>query len=159
MTGTKITGKLDGTNLRFALIVSRFNDFITSRLLDGARDALERHGVAADTITVIHVPGAWELPLAAKAVVETGRFDALVCLGCVIRGQTTHHEHVGGEASRGIGRVSLESGIPIGFGLLTTDTLEQAIERAGSKAGNKGADAALGALEMANLLRQLKADR
>lgn len=156
MSQTSIVGKLDGRGLRVALIVSRFNEFITSRLLDGARDALVRHGVDAGAITDVWVPGSWELPVAAKAAAQSGKFDALVCLGCVIRGQTTHHVHVGGEASRGVARVSLETGMPIGFGVLTTDTIEQAIERAGSKAGNKGADAALSALEMANLLKAIR---
>jgi len=148
-------GKLDATGLKIALIVSRFNEFITSRLQAGARDALLRHGAAPDNITEVWVPGAWELPVAAKALAQTGRYDALVCLGCVIRGETTHHLHVGGEAARGIAQVSLETGVPIGFGLLTTDTLEQAVERAGSKGGNKGADAALAAVEMVNLLREI----
>ncbi|MCB9855979.1 MAG: 6,7-dimethyl-8-ribityllumazine synthase [Phycisphaerales bacterium] len=156
MNQRAIIGKLDGNGLRIGVIVSRFNEFITSRMLDGARDALIRHGVDAGSIVDIWVPGAWELPIAAKAAAESGKFDALVCLGCVIRGQTTHHVHIGGEASRGVARASLESGLPIGFGVLTTDTLEQAIERAGAKSGNKGADAALSALEMVNLLRAIR---
>lgn len=156
MSQTAIVGKLDGSGLRFGVVVSRFNEFITSRMLDGARDALVRHGVDRGAIVDIWVPGAWELPIAAKAAAESGKFDALICLGCVIRGQTTHHVHVGGEASRGVARVSLETGMPIGFGVLTTDTIEQAIERAGAKSGNKGADAALSALEMANLLKAIR---
>ncbi|HPF39141.1 MAG TPA: 6,7-dimethyl-8-ribityllumazine synthase [Phycisphaerae bacterium] len=156
MNQTGIVGKLDGHGLRFGVIVSRFNEFITSRMLEGARDALVRHGADAGAVVNIWVPGAWELPIAAKVAAESGRYDALICIGCVIRGQTTHHTHIGGEASRGVARVSLETGVPIGFGVLTTDTLEQAIERAGAKSGNKGADAALSALEMANLLRAIR---
>ncbi len=154
--GNAISVKLDAGGLRFALVVSRFNEFITSRLLAGARDALLRHGAAAENLTEVWAPGSWELPLAAKALAESGRFDALVCLGCVIRGETTHHLHVGGEASRGLARVALETGVPIGFGVLTTDTIEQAVERAGCKSGNKGAEAALSAVEMAALLKQIR---
>ncbi len=151
----KITGKLDATGLRFALVASRFNEFITSRLLAGARDALIRHKADEKNLTDVWVPGSWELPLAAKALAECGKYDAVVCLGCVMRGDTTHHEHIGGEAAKGIAQVTLETGVPIGFGVLTTDNLEQSIERAGSKAGNKGADAALGALEMVTLLKEI----
>lgn len=152
-----ISGKLDAKGLRFALVASRFNEFITSRLLAGARDALLRHGAADSDLTEVWTPGSWELPLTAKALAETGRYDAIVCLGCVIRGETTHHIHVGGEAAKGLANVALQTGVPIGFGVLTTDTLEQAIERAGAKAGNKGADAALAAIESANLLKEIKA--
>ncbi len=151
----KITGKLDATGLRFALVASRFNEFITSRLLAGARDALIRHKADEKNLTDVWVPGSWELPLAAKALAECGKYDAVVCLGCVMRGDTTHHEYIGGEAAKGIAQVTLETGVPIGFGVLTTDSLEQSIERAGSKAGNKGADAALGALEMVTLLKEI----
>ena len=150
-----ISTKLDATGLRFALVVSRFNEFITSRLLGGARDALLRHNASEENLTEVWVPGSWELPLAAKAIAQSGKYDAGDCLGCVVRGDTTHHVHVGGEAAKGLARVALDTGVPIGFGVLTTDTLDQAIERAGSKSGNKGADAALGALEMANLLRKI----
>ncbi len=153
----KQTGKLDASGLRIAIVVSRFNEIITSRLLAGARDALARHNADPGNVTEVWVPGAWELPLAAKSLATSGKFDALVCLGCVIRGDTTHHLHVGGEAARGIARVSLDTGVPIGFGVLTTDSLEQALERAGGKAGNKGADAALSAVETANLLKQISA--
>ncbi len=153
----KQTGKLDASGLRIAIVVSRFNDVITSRLLAGARDALARHNADPGNVTEVWVPGAWELPLVAKSLATSGKFDALVCLGCVIRGDTTHHVHIGGEAARGIARVSLDTGLPIGFGVLTTDSLEQAIERAGGKAGNKGADAALSAVETANLLKQISA--
>lgn len=150
-----IPGKEDATGLRIAIVVSRFNEFITTKLLAGAREALVAHGAKAEGITEVWVPGAWELPLAAKTLAESGRFDALVCLGCVIRGETTHHIHVGGEAARGIADVSLSTGIPIGFGVLTTDTMEQAVARAGGKDGNKGADAALAAVEMVRLLRAI----
>ena len=150
-----LSAKLDASGLRFALVVSRFNELVTSRLLGGARDALLRHNASEEHLTEVWVPGAWELPLAAKSLAKSGRYDAIVAMGCVIRGQTSHHIHVGGEAARGLARVSLDSNVPIGFGLLTTDTLEQAIERAGSKGGNKGADAALSAIEMVNLLRDI----
>lgn len=150
-----LSAKLDASGLRFALVVSRFNELVTSRLLGGARDALLRHNASEEHLTEVWVPGAWELPLAAKALAKSGRYDAIVAMGCVIRGQTSHHIHVGGEAARGLARVSLDSNVPVGFGVLTTDTLEQAIERAGSKGGNKGADAALSAIEMVNLLRNI----
>lgn len=154
-----LTGKLDASGLRFAIVVSRFNEFICSRLLAGARDALLRHNATEANITEVWVPGAWELPLAAKALAKSGRYDAIVALGCVIRGQTTHHLYVGGEAAKGLAQVGLETNMPIGFGLLTTDTIDQAVERAGAKGGNKGADAALAALEMVGLLRQISAKR
>jgi 6,7-dimethyl-8-ribityllumazine synthase len=154
-----ITGKLDASGLRFAIVVSRFNEFICSRLLAGARDALLRHNATEANITEVWVPGAWELSLAAKSLAKSGRYDAIVALGCVIRGETTHHIHVGGEAAKGLAQVGLETGMPIGFGVLTTDTIDQAVERAGAKGGNKGADAALAALEMAALLRQINAKR
>ena len=155
----QLRGAQNAGGLRIALIVSRFNEFITGRLLSGARDALVAHGANADNLTEAWVPGAWELPLAAKAMAESGRFDAIVCLGCVIRGGTTHHVHVGGEAARGIADVSLSTGIPIGFGVLTTDSLEQAVAWAGENDGNKGADAALAAVEMVHLLRTLREKR
>ena len=150
-----ISAKLDATGLRFALVVSRFNELVTSRLLGGARDVLLRHNATEEHLAEVWVPGAWELPLAAKALAKSGRYDAIIAMGCVIRGQTSHHIHIGGEAARGLARVSLDSNVPVGFGVLTTDTLEQAIERAGSKGGNKGADAALSAIEMVNLLRDI----
>jgi len=155
MANNSLTGKLDAGGLRIALVVSRFNEFITSRLLAGARDALLRHGADDKNLTDVWVPGAWELPLAAQTLAASKKYDAIVCLACVIRGDTTHHVHVGGEAARGIAQVAREANIPIGFGLLTTDTIEQAVERAGAKAGNKGADAALSAIEMVHLLRQI----
>ena len=140
---------------RFAIIVSRFNEFIGSRLLSAAIDTLERHGCDRTNIAVIWVPGAWELPLTAAKVIDTGQFEAIICLGCVIRGETPHFDYVAGEAAKGIAQVSLQSKLPVIFGVLTADTLEQAIQRAGAKAGNKGADAALAAIEMSNLFAKL----
>lgn len=150
-----IEGKLDAKGLRVGLVVSRFNSFICDRLVEGAIDALVRHGGDRETIHVVRVPGAFEIPLTAKKMVESKRYDALVCLGAVIRGATPHFDYVAAEVTKGIASVSLESGVPISFGVLTTDNLEQAIERAGSKAGNKGFDAAVGAIEMANLFKAL----
>lgn len=149
-----IEGKLDASGLRFGLLLSRFNSFIGERLLEGAMDTLVRHGADQAAIDVVRVPGAFEIPLVAKKMVGSGRYDAVICLGAVIRGSTPHFDYVASEVSKGIASVSLESGLPVTFGVLTTDTLEQAIERAGSKAGNKGADAASSAIEMANLCRQ-----
>ena len=152
-----IPGPLSGASgFRFAIVYSRFNDAITESLRDGARRALDEAGARADDVEVVSVPGAFELPQAARSLAETGTFDAVVCLGCVIRGATPHFDYVAGEASRGIGQVSTSEEIPIGFGILTVDTIEQAIERAGTKAGNKGADAALAAIQMATVLRQLE---
>ncbi len=147
------TLKIDGQ--RFAIVVSRFNEFITAKLLGGAVDALKRHGCEEANVTCVHVPGAFELPLVAKRLAQSGSFDAIICVGCVIRGQTPHFEYVAGEAARGIARVGLETGVPVALGVVTADTLEQAVERAGGKVGNKGADAALTAIEMVNLLKQL----
>jgi 6,7-dimethyl-8-ribityllumazine synthase len=151
-----LEGQLSAEGFRFAVITSRFNDFIVSRLADGALDALFRHGAQEDQILLVKVPGAWEIPLAAKRLVETGRYDAVICLGAVIRGATPHFDYVAAEVSKGIANVALDSRVPITFGVLTTDTLEQAIERAGSKSGNKGWDAAMAAIEMVNLLKALK---
>ncbi|MCP3177846.1 MAG: 6,7-dimethyl-8-ribityllumazine synthase [Desulfuromonadales bacterium] len=148
-------GKLDAKGLKVALIVSRFNSFICDRLVEGAMDALVRHGANGDDVHTVRVPGAFEVPIAAKKVAQTNRYDAIICLGCVIRGATPHFEYVSAEVSKGIASVSLESGIPVAFGVLTTDTIEQAIERAGTKAGNKGFDAAVSAIEMANLFKAL----
>ncbi|MFZ2089462.1 MAG: 6,7-dimethyl-8-ribityllumazine synthase [Desulfobaccales bacterium] len=148
-----LEGKLIGEGLKIALVVSRFNSFITERLLEGALDCLKRHGVADSGLTLVRVPGAWEIPLAAKKLVQGKAVDAIICLGAVIRGSTPHFDYVAAEVSKGIATVSLESGVPILFGVLTTDTLEQAVERAGSKAGNKGYAAAESALEMVNLLK------
>jgi 6,7-dimethyl-8-ribityllumazine synthase len=148
-------GKLLAQGLRFGIIVSRFNDFICERLLGGSLDALKRSGGEEKNIDIFKVPGAFEIPLLAKKVANTGRYDAVICLGAVIRGATPHFDYVANEVTKGVASVSLEAGIPIAFGVLTTDTLEQAIERAGSKAGNKGWDAAVAAIEMANLIKQL----
>src|SRR5512143_80158 len=152
-----IEGKLTGAGLKFALVVSRFNSFITERLLEGALDCLRRQGVADGDLTVARVPGAWEIPVAAKRLAQAKAYDAVVCLGAVIRGSTPHFDYVAAEVSKGIAQISLETGVPISFGILTTDTLEQAIERAGSKAGNKGVAAAEAAIEMVNLLKGLGA--
>ena len=153
------TGKLNGRGLRVALVCARFNDLITERLLSGALDALERHDVDGDSITVAWVPGAFELPLTAKQLALSGDYDAVVCLGAVIRGATGHYDQVVNQCAAGIARASFDTGVPVIFGVLTTDTIDQAIERAGAKAGNKGADAAAAAIEMADLLRQLPKGR
>ncbi len=152
---TTYTGKLFGDGLRVAIACGRFNDFITERLLAGANDGLTRHGVDAASITVAWAPGAFELPLVAKQLAASGEFDAVICLGAVIRGATGHYEQVAGQCAAGIQQVQLETGVPVIFGVLTTDTIEQAIERAGTKAGNKGFEAAMTAIEMTDLLRQL----
>ena len=148
-------GRLDGTGLRLAVVASRFNETITRQLLEGALSGLRRHGVDEAGITVAWVPGAFELPLAAKRLAATGEYDAVVCLGAVIRGATAHFEHVAGQAAAGVTRAALDTGVPVIFGVLTTDTIEQAIERSGTKAGNKGFDSVVAAIEMADLLRQL----
>jgi 6,7-dimethyl-8-ribityllumazine synthase len=152
-----IEGKLAGEGLKFALVVSRFNSFITERLVEGALDCLKRHGVGDDGLTLVRVPGAWEIPIVAKKLAQNKAHDAVICLGAVIRGSTPHFDYVAAEVSKGIAHVSLESGVPILFGVLTTDTLEQAVERAGSKSGNKGYAAAESALEMVNLLKDMGA--
>lgn len=146
-----IEAGLQAKGKKFGIIVSRFNDFITGKLLDGAVDALTRSGAADKDITVLKVPGAFEIPLAAQIMTKKGQFDAVICLGAVIRGATTHYDYVCAEVSKGIAAVSLDTGIPVIFGIVTTETIEQAIERAGTKAGNKGFDAALAGIEMANL--------
>ena len=148
-------GKLIGTGLKVALVVSRFNEFITSKLLSGALDGLTRHGVSDGDIEVIWVPGSFEIPLAAQKLASSGKYDAVVCLGAVIRGQTPHFEYVASEVTKGIAHVGMQTGVPTIFGVITSDTLEQAVERAGTKSGNKGADAALSAIEMANLFKEL----
>ncbi len=152
---TVIEGMLSGRDRRFGVVVGRFNEFIGGKLLDGALDALRRNEVAADNITTAWCPGAFEIPLVAKRLANTGRFDALICLGAVIRGSTQHYDYDAGEAAKGNAQVSIETGVPIAFGVLTTDTIEQAIERAGTKAGNKGFEAAMTAIEMANLLGKI----
>lgn len=146
-------GKLDASGLRFGIVMSRFNSFITERLLEGAVDALLRHGADDAAIEVVRVPGAFEIPLIAKKLAISGRHDAVICLGAIIRGSTPHFDYVSAEVTKGIAMVSLETGMPISFGVLTTDTIEQAVERAGSKAGNKGFDAAMSALEMTNIIK------
>ncbi len=150
-----LEGKISAEGLRFAIIVSRFNDFISSKLVEGAMDALNRHGASEEKISLVKVPGSFEIPLVAKRLAETGKFDGIICLGAVIRGATPHFDYVAAEVSKGIATVALETKTPVTFGVLTTDSLEQAIERAGSKSGNKGWDAAMAAMEMVNLLREL----
>lgn len=150
-----IEGELQAKGLKFGIIVSRFNDFITSKLLDGALDALRRHGADDKDIEVVKVPGSFEIPLAAKRLAAKGTFSAIVCLGTVIRGATPHFDYVASEVSKGIASASMETGIPIAFGVITSDTIEQAVERAGTKSGNKGWDAAITAIEMAQLLKKL----
>ncbi|MBM3146316.1 MAG: 6,7-dimethyl-8-ribityllumazine synthase [Actinobacteria bacterium] len=152
---TVFEGRLTGRGLKFALVVGRFNELISTRLHEGALDCLRRHEVSDDDVDVAWVPGAFELPLVAAKLAGSGRYDAVVCLGAVIRGGTPHFEFVAAEAAKGIAKVGLDTGVPVVFGVLTTDTIEQAVERAGTKAGNKGWAAALSALEMADLLRQL----
>ncbi|WP_073996509.1 6,7-dimethyl-8-ribityllumazine synthase [Arcanobacterium urinimassiliense] len=144
-------GDYTASGKKFGIVVSRFNDFITARLLEGALDGLRRHGVAEADVEIAWVPGAFEIPLLAKKMAESGKYDAVICLGAVIRGSTSHYDYVCNEAAKGIAQVSMESGIPVMFGVVTTDTITQAIERAGTKAGNKGYDAALGAIEMVNI--------
>ncbi len=149
-------GKLSGEGLKFAIVISRFNQFLTGKLLDGAMDALKRHGVDGESIEVAWVPGAFEMPLVAKRMAESKKYDAVVCLGAVVRGATPHFDYVAGEAAKGIAQVSLSTSVPTIFGVITCDTLEQAIERAGTKSGNKGFDAVISALEMANLLKSME---
>lgn len=153
---TVIEGNLVGTGLKIGIVATRWNDFMGDKLLSGAKDALLRHGVAEGDITVVVVPGCFEIPLAAQTMADSGRFDAVVCLGVLIRGGTIHFDLIASEATKGIGQAGLKSGLPVTFGVITTETIEQAIERCGSKAGNKGEEAALAAIEMANLLRQMK---
>ncbi len=150
-----LEGNLSAEGLRFAVVQSRFNDFIGSRLLEGALDTLIRSGAEDKDIDVVKVPGAFEMPLLARKLAEKGTYDAVICLGCVVRGATPHFDYIAAEVSKGIAAASLDTGRPIAFGVITADTLEQAIERAGTKAGNKGSDAALTAIEMANLLKTI----
>ena len=148
-------GKLIGKDLKIGIINSRFNEFITSKLLSGAEDCLLRHDVSPENIEIVWVPGAFEIPLVAQKMAKSGKYDAIICLGCVIRGATSHYDYVCSEGSKGIAKVSLDSELPIIFGIVTTENIEQAIERAGTKAGNKGYDCAMNALEMANLFKSL----
>lgn len=150
-----LEGKLLAGDLRFAIVVGRFNEFISSKLLGGALDAIKRHGGKEEEVTVAWVPGAFEIPLVAQKLAASGRYDAVICLGAVIRGSTPHFDYVAAEVAKGVAKVGLDTGKPVIFGVLTTDTIEQAIERAGTKAGNKGYEAAVTAIEMANLLRQM----
>ncbi|NTV32158.1 MAG: 6,7-dimethyl-8-ribityllumazine synthase [Deltaproteobacteria bacterium] len=150
-----LEGKISAEGYRFGLIVSRYNDFISSKLVEGAVDALKRHGATEEHLLLVKVPGAFEIPLAAKKLAESGKVDAVICLGAVIRGSTPHFDYVAAEVSKGIAMVALDTKVPVAFGVLTTDNLEQAIERAGTKSGNKGWDAALAAMEMVNLFKQL----
>lgn len=156
MPHIEIEGALQGEGLRVAIAVARFNSFITDRLLGGALDGLRRHGVAEGDITVARVPGSWELPVVVKALADSAKYDAVICLGAVIRGETPHFDYVAGEAAKGIGQAMMQTGVPVAFGVLTTNTLEQAIDRAGAKSGNKGFDAAATVIEMASVLRQIR---
>lgn len=148
-------GQLIAKDLKFGIVASRFNEFISSKLLEGALDALKRHGASDSDIAVAWVPGAFEIPLAAKKMAESKKYDAVICIGAVIRGSTPHFDYIASEMSKGIAQVAMTTGVPVIFGVITTDTIEQAIERAGTKAGNKGFDAAESAIEMANLLRRM----
>ncbi|WP_105326255.1 6,7-dimethyl-8-ribityllumazine synthase [Acidaminococcus provencensis] len=150
-----VEGNLLAEGLKFGIVVARFNELITSKLLSGAEDTLVRHGVAEDDITVAWVPGAFEIPLVAKKMAQSGKYDGIICLGAVIRGATSHYDYVCSEVSKGIALVNMETGVPTGFGVLTTENIEQAVERAGTKAGNKGSDTALSMIEMVNLTRSL----
>ncbi|MFC3420294.1 6,7-dimethyl-8-ribityllumazine synthase [Salinicoccus hispanicus] len=152
----RIDTKLIGTDLKIAIVAGRFNDFITSQLVSGAEGALISHDVDTEDIDLVYVPGAFEIPLAAKTLAESGNYDAVIALGCVIRGSTTHYDYVCNEAAKGISQAGLQTGKPVMFGIITTENIEQAIERAGTKAGNKGAETALGAIEMANLMKKIR---
>jgi 6,7-dimethyl-8-ribityllumazine synthase len=149
-------GNLNAKGLRFAIVASRFNSFITERLISGALDALHRSGASDDNIELVRVPGSWEMPVTVSALLGEKRHDAVICLGAVIRGETPHFDYVAGEAAKGLAQTSIAAGVPVAFGVLTTNTLDQAIDRAGAKGGNKGFDAAMSAIEMANLLRELR---
>jgi 6,7-dimethyl-8-ribityllumazine synthase len=153
----KLEGKVVAQEMKVAIVVARFNEFIVSKLVSGAQDALIRHGVEDDAIDIAWVPGAFEIPIIAQKFAESGKYDAVICLGSVIRGATSHYDYVCNEASKGIAQVSLKTGIPVLFGVLTTENIEQAVERAGTKAGNKGYDVACSAIEMVNLIHQIDA--
>ena len=150
-----IEGKLTAKNMKIAIVVARFNEFITSKLLSGCIDCLIRHEAADEDLTVAWVPGAFEIPMAAKKLAESGKYDAVICLGAVIRGATPHFDYVCAEASKGIAQVSMQTGVPVAFGVLTTENIQQAVERAGTKAGNKGVDCAMTAMEMVNLFKEM----
>lgn len=150
-----LEGKLTAKNMKIAIVVARFNEFITSKLLNGCIDCLLRHEAADEDLTVAWVPGAFEIPMAAKKLAESGKYDAVICLGAVIRGATPHFDYVCAEASKGIAQVSMQTGVPVAFGVLTTENIQQAVERAGTKAGNKGVDCAMTAMEMVNLFKEM----
>jgi len=152
-----LEGDLIARDLSFGIVVARFNDFLTKALLEGALDAIKRHGGDENSVTIAWVPGSFEIPVALKAMAESGKYDALIALGCVIRGATSHYDHIAGAVTSGVSGVALQSNLPIAFGVITVESIEQGIERSGSKAGNKGAEAAVVAIEMANLLRKLRA--
>lgn len=154
-----VEGSLSAKGLKFGIVASRFNDFIGNRLLEGAVDTLLRSGASDADINVVKVPGSFEIPVAAQAMIKSGSYDAVICLGAIIRGSTPHFDYIASEAAKGIAKVSLDTGLPIAFGIITADSIEQAIERAGAKSGNKGRDAALNAIEMANLFKELKKRR
>lgn len=154
-----IEGNLDSKDLKFAIVVSRFNSLITERLLEGALDALRRTGCSEDDVTVVRVPGSWEMPVVARELALAGKHDGIICLSAVIRGDTPHFDYVAGEAAKGLGQIPMQSGIPLAFGVLTTNTVEQALDRAGIKSGNKGFDAAMTAIEMANLMRLIRSQK
>jgi len=156
--GRVFEGKLVAEGLRFGIVVSRWNSFITERMLSGALDALARHGAADDAVEVARVPGTWEIPLVAQRMARSSRFDGVVCVGCLIRGATPHFEYLAAEVTKGLAQISLDTGVPVTYGIITVENLEQAIERAGSKAGNKGAEAAMAAIEMANLLGAMSSE-
>ena len=151
-----LEGKLVAGKMKIAIVAARFNEFIVSKLIEGARDGLLRHDIDEKNITLAWVPGAFEIPVVAKKLAESGKYDALICLGAVIRGSTSHYDYVCAEVSKGIAQVSMQTGLPVMFGVLTTDTIQQAVERAGTKAGNKGYECALGAIEMVNLMKEIK---
>jgi 6,7-dimethyl-8-ribityllumazine synthase len=154
MAARTYEGHLQGEGLKIGIVIARFNEFISTRLLGGAKDALIRHGVSEEDIDVAWVPGAFEIPVVASKMAQSGKYDSVICLGCIIRGATPHFDYVAAESAKGIASISMSTGLPVMYGILTTDTIEQAVERAGTKAGNKGWDVAVGAIEMANLMRQ-----
>ncbi len=158
MSNQVIEGNFDGRGLKFAIVVARFNSYITEPLLAGALDALRRHGTLDADVEIVKVPGSWEMPVVAMELAKSKKFDALICLGAVIRGETPHFDYVAGEAAKGLGQISMQTGVPVAFGVLTTNTLEQAVDRAGAKSGNKGSDAAITAIEMANLMKRLRSN-